>query len=87
MKFLADQNVRFRAILALRKAGYDIMHTSEIGLATTEDPFIIDKSVTTERILSVWSKTRKCAIKNHLSEGVPAELRWDPPSARRPSGK
>ena len=32
MKFLADQNVRFRAVLALRKAGYDILHTSEIGV-------------------------------------------------------
>ncbi|MGH7452826.1 MAG: DUF5615 family PIN-like protein, partial [bacterium] len=28
MKFLADQNVRFRAVLALRKSGYDILHTT-----------------------------------------------------------
>jgi len=26
MKFLADQNVRLRAALALRKMGYDILH-------------------------------------------------------------
>jgi len=45
MKFLADQNVRFRAVLALRKLVYDILHTSEIGLARREDEFVLDTAV------------------------------------------
>ncbi len=51
MKFLADQNVRFRAVLALRKLGYDILHTSEIGLARREDEFVLDTSVAAGRTL------------------------------------
>ena len=45
MKFLADQNVRFRVVVALRKVGYDIIHTSEIGLATTEDEFVFNTAL------------------------------------------
>lgn len=51
MKLLADQNVRFRVVLALRKAGYDILHTSEIELATAEDEFIFNTALADERIL------------------------------------
>lgn len=51
MKFLADQNVRFRAVLALRKSGYDIVHTSEIGLGTTEDEFVLNTSLINVRTL------------------------------------
>lgn len=56
MKFLADQNVRFRAVLALRKSGYDIIHTSEIGLATTEDEFVLDTSLKNERTLITFDE-------------------------------
>lgn len=56
MKFLADQNVRFRAVLALRKSGYDIIHTSEIGLATTEDEFVFDTSLANGRTLITFDE-------------------------------
>jgi len=56
MKFLADQNTRFRAVLALRKSGYDILHTSEIGLATTEDEFVLNRSVTDGRTLITFDE-------------------------------
>lgn len=56
MKFLADQNVRFRAVLALRKSGYDIIHTSEIGLETTEDEFVFDTSLANGRTLITFDE-------------------------------
>lgn len=56
MKFWADQNVRFRAVLALRKSRYDILHTSEIGLATTEDEFVLNTSVTDGRTLVTFDE-------------------------------
>jgi len=68
MKFLVDQNVRFRAVLALRKTGYDIIHTSEIGLATTEDPFILNKSVVDGRVLITFDE----GIGDHKETPLPA---------------
>jgi predicted nuclease of predicted toxin-antitoxin system len=56
MKFLADQNVRFRAVLALRKVGYDILHTSEIGLATTEDEFVFNTALANGRTLITFDE-------------------------------
>ncbi|MCI0695774.1 DUF5615 family PIN-like protein [candidate division KSB1 bacterium] len=56
MKFLADQNVRFRAVLALRKSGYDIIHTSEIGLATTEDEFVFNTALADGRTLIAFDE-------------------------------
>ena len=56
MKFLADQNVRFRAVLALRKAGYDIIHTCEIGLATTEDEFVFNTALANGRTLITFDE-------------------------------
>lgn len=56
MKFLADQNVRFRAVLALRKAGYDILHTSEIGLATAEDEFVFNTALADARTLITFDE-------------------------------
>jgi predicted nuclease of predicted toxin-antitoxin system len=56
MKFLADQNVRFRAVLALRKVGYDILHTSEIGLATAEDEFVFNTALADGRTLITFDE-------------------------------
>jgi len=56
MKFLADQNVRFRTALALRKLGYDILHTSEIGLARREDEFVLDTAVADGRTLITFDE-------------------------------
>ena len=82
MKFLADQNVRFRAVLALRKMGHDVIHTSEVGLATTEDPFILNKSVADERILITFNE----GIGDHKETPLPEHhpgvirLKLDPQS-------
>ena len=56
MKFLADQNVRYRAVLALRRLGYEIIHTSEIGMATAEDGAILDTSLNDGRILITFDE-------------------------------
>lgn len=56
MKFLADQNVRFRAVLALRKLGYDILHTSEIGLARREDEFVLETAIADGRTLITFDE-------------------------------
>jgi len=56
MKFLADQNIRFRAILALRKSGHDVLHTSEIGLGTTEDEFVLNRSIADGRTLITFDE-------------------------------
>jgi predicted nuclease of predicted toxin-antitoxin system len=68
MKFLADQNVRFRTVLALRKVGYDILHTSEIGLATTEDEFIFNTALADERTLITFDE----GIGDHRELPLPA---------------
>jgi len=56
MKFLADQNVRFRAVLALRESGYDIPPTSEIGLPVAEDEFVFRTATSEERTLITFNK-------------------------------
>lgn len=56
MKFLADRNIRFRAVLALRKAGYDILHTSEIGLSVIEDEFVLNTALADGRTLITFDE-------------------------------
>ena len=89
MKFLADQNVRFRAVLALRKAGYDIMHTSEIGLATTEDEFVFNTALANGRTLITFDEGigdyRELPLPDHHSGVIRLKLhpqRWQWVSTR-----
>lgn len=56
MKFLADQNVRYPAVIALRRLGYDIIHTSEIGMSKTADQEIINKCIQEDRILITFDE-------------------------------
>jgi predicted nuclease of predicted toxin-antitoxin system len=41
VKFLLDQGVPFRAAAILREKGFDVVHTSEVGLSTSDDPEIL----------------------------------------------
>lgn len=56
MKFLADQNSRFRAVSALREAGYDTLHTSEIELAEAEDQTILKWAIQNNRTLITFDQ-------------------------------
>jgi predicted nuclease of predicted toxin-antitoxin system len=89
MKFLADQNVRFRTVLALRKVGYDILHTSEIGLATTEDEFVFNTALADGRTLITFDEGigdyRELPLPDHHPGVIRLKLypqRWQWVSAR-----
>lgn len=89
MKFLADQNVRFRAVFALRKLGYDIIHTSEIGLARREDEFVLDTSIAGNRTLVTFDEGigayRELPLPDHHPGVIRLKLhpqRWQWVSAR-----
>lgn len=56
MQFLADQNIRFRAVLALRENGFDILHTSEIALAEAEDHAILNWAIQHNRTLIAFDQ-------------------------------
>lgn len=67
MKFLVDQNVRYRVVVALRMAGYNATHTSEIGLSTIEDEIILEKSVKEGLILITFDEGFGDRKKNALA--------------------
>ena len=41
MRFLVDQNLSTKVAIALRAAGHDVIHTSEVELSTAPDPVIV----------------------------------------------
>jgi len=45
MKLLLDQGLPRSTAELLRKAGHDVFHTGEIGMARAEDPLIISRAV------------------------------------------
>ncbi|HXG91617.1 MAG TPA: DUF5615 family PIN-like protein [Blastocatellia bacterium] len=51
MKLLLDQGLPRTAAVILRSAGFDVVHTGEIGLATAEDVAIIEHSRDEGRII------------------------------------
>jgi predicted nuclease of predicted toxin-antitoxin system len=51
MKLLLDQGTPRSTAELLRNAGHDAAHTSEIGLATAEDPAIIATALQQDRIV------------------------------------
>ena len=46
MKLLLDQGLPRSTAEILRAAGFDVVHTAEIGLATATDEMIIARAVT-----------------------------------------
>lgn len=51
MKFLVDQNLSRGFADALRAAGHDVVHTSEVGLATAPDGAVMQRAVEDGRVL------------------------------------
>ncbi|MFL6245257.1 MAG: DUF5615 family PIN-like protein [Thermoanaerobaculia bacterium] len=51
MKFLLDQNCSAGAAEILRASGMDVVHTREVGLATTADRDILEWSRREERVV------------------------------------
>ena len=51
MKFLADMGVSMTTVMALRNLGHDAVHLREQGLMRMEDPEIVAKARTEERIV------------------------------------
>jgi predicted nuclease of predicted toxin-antitoxin system len=78
MKFMVDQNVRFRVVVALRETGYDIIHTSEIGLALMDDDFIFNKALVEERTFITFDEGicdfRELPLPNHHSGVIRLKL-------------
>lgn len=75
MKFLVDQNVRYRAVVALREAGLDVIHTSEIGLSTIDDEAILDKFISEGLILITFDEGFGDAKKTPLPQHHPGVIR------------
>ena len=51
MKLLLDQGTPRSAATILRQAGFDTVHTGEIGLAAAEDSEIIRRAVVEDRVV------------------------------------
>lgn len=51
MKLLLDQGTPRSAASILRDAGFDVIHTAEVGLAEAEDAEIIHKATLEDRIV------------------------------------
>src|SRR5581483_9438180 len=51
MKLLLDQGTPRSAAILLQQAGFDTVHTGEIGLATAEDAQIIQRAAVEDRII------------------------------------
>lgn len=51
MRFLVDQNLSRKVAAALRAAGHDVVHTSEVGLSTASDHTIAELAVTEARVV------------------------------------
>jgi len=51
VRFLVDQNLSRRVAAALRAAGHDVLHTSEVELSTASDAAIADRAVAEERVV------------------------------------
>lgn len=44
MRLLLDQGTPWRAAALLRQAGWDVVHTREVGLADADDAVILDRA-------------------------------------------
>ncbi len=51
MRFLVDQNLSRKVAAALRAAGHDVVHTSEVDLSTASDQTIAELAVAEERVV------------------------------------
>ena len=51
MRFRVDQNLSRKVAAALRAAGHDVVHTSEVGLSTASDHAIAALAVSEERVV------------------------------------
>lgn len=51
MRFLVDQNLSRKVAAALRAAGHDVVHTSEVELSTASDPAIAELAVAEARVV------------------------------------
>jgi len=51
MRFLVDQNLSRKVAEALRAAGHNVVHTSEVELSTASDRSIADLAVAEERVV------------------------------------
>ena len=53
MKLLLDQGLPRSAAALLRNAGFDAVHTGEIGLARAEDAIILDEARSSGRVVVI----------------------------------
>lgn len=51
MRFLVDQNLSRKLAEALRAAGHDVVHTSEVELSSASDRAVADLAVAEERVV------------------------------------
>ena len=51
MRFLVDQNLSRKVAAALRAAGHDVVHTSEVELSTAADRSIAELAVAEARVV------------------------------------
>jgi predicted nuclease of predicted toxin-antitoxin system len=51
MRLLVDQNLSRRVAAALRSAGHDVVHTSEVELSTASDDAIASFAAATDRVV------------------------------------
>jgi predicted nuclease of predicted toxin-antitoxin system len=83
MKFLLDQGLPRSAADLMRQAGFDVVHTAEIGMTESLDEEILKRALAEERIvvtldadfhtLLVLSKLSKPSIIRFRIEGLRAE--------------
>jgi predicted nuclease of predicted toxin-antitoxin system len=83
MKLLLDQGTPRSAALLLRQAGFETVHTGEIGMAEAEDDEILKRAVAEERVVATLdadfhahlalSQARKPSVIRIRVEGLRAE--------------
>lgn len=83
MKLLLDQGTPRSAADILREAGFDVVHTGEVGLAEAEDAEIIERAASEDRIavtldadfhaLLVLSQKQKPSVIRIRVEGLRAK--------------
>lgn len=51
MRLLLDQGTPRSTVAFLRKAGFDVMHTADLGMAEAEDEEILRKAASEDRVI------------------------------------
>jgi predicted nuclease of predicted toxin-antitoxin system len=51
MRLLIDENLSIRVARRLANAGHDVAHVTEVGLANTDDPVILDWAADQRRVV------------------------------------